>query len=131
MSKPDGGSLGPDERKAFEQRVSELDQRLNKASSESVAVKTSPPEEAKRQKALGYGMQMAMDLVLAPVLGAALGWGIDKWLGTSPFGLLIGLGFGIAAGILNLMRTYRQLQAEVGGDLGKDLPAGKDGDDDD
>ena len=87
-------------------------------------------DDARRHKMLGYGMQMAMDLVLAPVLGAGIGWGIDRFAGTRPVFLLLLLGLGIAAGILNLVRTYRQMQAEVGGDIGNDLPAGSDGDDD-
>jgi ATP synthase protein I len=125
----DPGKLSPDERKAFEQRVSELDQRLAKASADA-APKAKPLDDARRHKALGYGMQMALDLVLAPVLGAGLGWLIDGYTGTRPIVLLLGLGLGIAAGITNLVRTYRQMQAEVGGDLGKDLPAGENGDDD-
>jgi len=134
MSRPAGGSdpgnLGPDERKALQQRMSELDQRLTKASADVAAPKVQPLDDVRRHKALGYGMQMAMDLVLAPVLGAGLGWVIDRSLGTLPICLLIGLGLGIAAGITNLVRTYQQLQGMVGGDIGKDLPAGKDGDDD-
>jgi ATP synthase protein I len=126
----DGGKLSPDERKAFDQRVSELDARLSKAAAEAAAPKAAPLDDARRHKALGYGMQMALDLVLAPCLGAGLGWVIDGYTGTRPIVLLLGLGLGIAAGITNLVRTYRQLQGEVGGDIGKDLPAGKDGDDD-
>ena len=125
----DPGKLGPDERKAFEQRVSELDQRLAKASADT-APKGQPLDDVRRHKALGYGMQMALDLVLAPVLGAGLGWLIDSYAGTRPIVLLLGLGLGIAAGITNLVRTYRQMQAAVGGDIGKDLPAGENGDDD-
>jgi ATP synthase protein I len=126
----DGGKLSPEERRAYQKRMSELDQRLAKASADAAAPKGRPLDEARRHKALGYGMQMALDLVLAPCLGAALGWGIDSYTGTRPIGLLAGLGLGIAAGITNLVRTYRQMQAEVSGDIGKDLPAGSNGDDD-
>jgi ATP synthase protein I len=126
----DRGKLSPDERKAFEQRVSELDQRLSKATADAATPKVKALDDVRRHKALGYGMQMAMDLVLAPVLGAGLGWVVDSYLGTRPITLLIGLGLGIAAGITNLVRTYRQMQGEVGTDIGKDLPAGSDGDED-
>lgn len=125
----DRGKLSPDEREAFDKRVSELDQRLTKASADA-APKASTLDDPRRHKMLGYGMQMAMDLVLAPVFGAGIGWVIDRYAGTKPVFLLVLLGLGIAAGITNLVRTYRQMQAEVGGNIGSDLPAGKDGDDD-
>ena len=125
----DRGEISPDERKAYEQRLSELGKRLDNVE----AVRNKPvvkSDEVRRNQALGYGMQMAMDLVLAPVLGAGIGWGLDKLLGTLPVLLLVFLCFGIAAGVTNLIRTYRQIMAESGGNSGKDLPAGKDGDDD-
>jgi len=121
--------MSPEERKAFEQRVSDLGKRLDQAQSnptKPVAVH----EEARRNRAMGQGLQMALDLVLGPAVGAGIGWGLDRVFGTSPWLLLAFLGLGIAAGITNLIRTYRQIMAEAGGDLGKDLPAGRDGDDD-
>jgi ATP synthase protein I len=124
------GELSPDERKAFEQRAAELDKRLSQAG-DVKSQATAHRDEARRSRALGQGMQMALDLVLGPVVGAGIGWGLDKVAGTSPVLLLIFLGIGIAAGITNLIRTYRQIQAEAGNDIGKDLPAGRDDGDDD
>ena len=123
------GEISPDERKAYEQRLSELNKRLDVVE----AGRVKAPErndEVRRNQALGYGMQMAMDLVLGPVIGAGIGWGLDRVLGTAPVLLIVFLCFGIAAGVLNLVRTYRQIMAESGGNIGKDLPAGRDGDDD-
>jgi ATP synthase protein I len=123
--------LSPEERKAYQQRAAELDKRLGQAAASRNPSK-APLEEARRSRALGQGMQMALDLVLGPVVGAGIGWGLDKVAGTSPVLLLIFLAIGIAAGITSLMRTYRQIQAEAGTNIGKDLPAGRDdGDDDD
>jgi ATP synthase protein I len=39
------------------------------------------------------------------VVGAGLGLLIDHWLGTSPWGLVIFLLLGFAAGVLNLARS--------------------------
>lgn len=124
----DHGEMSPEEREAFEQRVVELDQRLSNATAEQ----RKPPvvhDDVRRNRALGQGLQMALDLVLGPVVGAGIGWGLDRLLGTSPVLFFVFLGLGIAAGILNLVRTYRQIMAESGSDIGKDLPAGRDGDD--
>ena len=125
----DRGEMSPDERKAYEQRLSALGKRLDDATA-GQARTPDPHDDVRRNQAMGLGMQMALDLVLGPVVGAGIGWGLDKVLGTSPWLLLVFLGLGIAAGITNLMRTYRQIMAESGGDIGKDLPAGRDGDDD-
>jgi ATP synthase protein I len=39
------------------------------------------------------------------VVGAGLGWLIDRWLGVSPWGLIVFLLLGFAAGVLNVMRS--------------------------
>ena len=38
-------------------------------------------------------------------MGAMLGWLLDRWLGTSPWGLIVFLLLGFAAGVLNVMRA--------------------------
>lgn len=63
----------------------------------------------------GYGqaLRMSTDFVAGVAVGAALGWGIDAVLGTSPWGLIVFLLLGFAAGILNVLRTAG-LVAEAG-----------------
>ena len=39
------------------------------------------------------------------LVGAGLGWLLDRWLGTTPWGLIVFLLLGFAAGILNVMRA--------------------------
>jgi ATP synthase protein I len=39
------------------------------------------------------------------LLGAALGWVLDYWLGISPWGLIVFLLLGFTAGVLNVMRA--------------------------
>jgi ATP synthase protein I len=39
------------------------------------------------------------------VVGAGIGWLIDRWLGISPWGLIVFLLLGFAAGVLNVMRS--------------------------
>ena len=42
-------------------------------------------------------------------VGLAVGYFADRWLGTKPWLLLIGLGFGIAAAGVNFYRTIKTL----------------------
>ena len=59
----------------------------------------APPGEPNAWKALGELSTIGMTLVIATVIGLAGGYYLDRWLGTSPWLTLIGLLFGIAAGI--------------------------------
>ena len=46
-------------------------------------------------------------------VGLAAGYFADRWLGTSPWLLLIGLGFGIVAAAVNFYRTIRTLNEQT------------------
>ena len=43
-------------------------------------------------------------LVAATAVGLAIGYGLDRWLGTSPWLTMVFTVFGIVAGFLNLFR---------------------------
>jgi ATP synthase protein I len=47
---------------------------------------------------------IGITLVASTAIGLAIGYGLDRWLGTSPWLTLIFTIFGIAAGFLNLFR---------------------------
>jgi len=78
---------------------------------------------------LGMAWRLSTELVVAVLVGAGLGWGLDKLFGTAPWILLIGLGFGFAAGIKTTLRTAAKMDAaSVNVPLGKDLPPEDDDD---
>lgn len=41
----------------------------------------------------------------AVIVGALLGYGVDYFVHTSPWGLIIGLGLGFVAGVANMVRV--------------------------
>jgi ATP synthase protein I len=86
-------------------RLKDLSRRIeaNRAASSHDDVAAAAAGPAKT----GYGMAMRMgaDFVAGVLVGAVLGWGLDRLLGTSPWGLAVFLLLGFAAGILNLLRT--------------------------
>ena len=63
-------------------------------------------------QALRYGIEIGASVFVGIVFGLL----IDHFFGTEPWGLLIMLGFGIAAGFINMMRAYRQLTAAASGE---------------
>ncbi|HMA72779.1 MAG TPA: AtpZ/AtpI family protein [Xanthobacteraceae bacterium] len=57
--------------------------------------------------ASGYarGFRLSSELVGGVLVGAAIGWALDRLLGISPWGLIVFLLLGFAAGVLNVMRA--------------------------
>ncbi len=54
--------------------------------------------------AMNLGFRVLAEFVSAVVVGALLGWQLDKWFGTSPLFLLVLLLLGTAAGFWNVYR---------------------------
>ena len=73
----------------------------------------APPGEKDAWKALAELSRIGMTMVLATVIGLAGGYFLDRWLGTKPWLTLIGLGFGIAAGFVNLFRSVRTAERNL------------------
>jgi ATP synthase protein I len=57
--------------------------------------------------ASGYarGFRLSSELVAGVLVGAAIGWALDRLLGISPWGLIVFLLLGFAAGVVNVMRA--------------------------
>ena len=54
---------------------------------------------------MARGFQLSSELIAGVVVGALMGWGFDRLLSTSPFGLIVFLLLGFAAGVLNVIRS--------------------------
>jgi ATP synthase protein I len=55
--------------------------------------------------ALGRAFRMSAEFVAGILAGGGLGWLLDRWLGTSPWGLIVFLMLGFAAGTFNVVRA--------------------------
>ena len=54
---------------------------------------------------MALGFRLSSELVAGVVVGAAIGWGFDRLLSTSPFGFIVFLLLGFVAGVVNVVRT--------------------------
>lgn len=64
--------------------------------------------------AMGLAVRVGVELAAGLLVGGGVGWLLDDWLGTRPFLLLVFFVLGAAAGMLNVFRTARALNAPDG-----------------
>ncbi len=63
-----------------------------------------PDEEPSLLKQLARLSTIGVTLVAATAIGLAIGYGLDRWIGTTPWLTLTFTLLGIAAGFVNLFR---------------------------
>ena len=79
-------------------------------------VKKLKPEVNSQAKMPGDAARAAIDFASASAVGTVLGYGVDAWQGTSPWGILVGLLIGVAAGIKMMFAEMARLdRAEEAG----------------
>lgn len=79
------------------------------------------------QTGIGRGYRLASEFVAAILVGAALGWGIDTIFNTRPWGLVLLLLLGFAAGVLNVVRATADMNRRTA--VPPDTPALRDDED--
>lgn len=99
----------PTDEAALSTRLDHLEQRLSKLRSTREFEKQQAGSEEQstqaRVSAMAVGLRLSSELVAGVLVGALLGWGIDRFLSTSPWGLIIFLMLGFTAGVINVMRS--------------------------
>ena len=55
---------------------------------------------------------VGIEIGVSIVLGMGIGWWIDVEFDVGPWGLFIGMAFGMAAAVRAFMRTYRMIMAD-------------------
>jgi len=101
----DRGQADTDEA-ALSARLQRLGEGLGQAR-QRAGRPSGEPGEDRATTASGYarGFRLSSELVAGVLVGAGLGWLIDRLLGISPWGLIIFLLLGFAAGVVNVMRS--------------------------
>ena len=96
------GSPGEADRAA---RLRRLGERLDQVGPAKLSEMRGGSRSGADPSALARGFRLSTELVAGVLVGAFLGWLIDRWLGTTPWGLLVFMMLGFAAGVLNVMRS--------------------------
>jgi ATP synthase protein I len=111
----DRGNARTDEA-ALSARLKRLGERLAR----DQAAQASDGRDEDRATASGYarGLRLSSELVAGVLVGAGLGLLIDRELGSSPWGLIVFLLLGFAAGVLNVMRGAGLVRGGTADDAG-------------
>jgi len=107
------GQMSPEDKAAFEGRVSDLGDRLGKVRAQRAADAHANLDAEMRGRGMAYGMRMAAELVAAVIVGGLIGFGLDRWLGSTPWLFLLFFVLGFVAGVLNVLRAYERMQKEI------------------
>ena len=98
----------PDDEAALSARLQRLGTRLDQVSRPS---ENGPgPRPAADYSAMARGFRLSTELVAGVLVGAGIGWLLDRFLGISPWGLIVFLMLGFAAGVFNVMRAAGVMQ---------------------
>jgi ATP synthase protein I len=92
-------------------RLQRLDQQLDRKRESAPGPEAGSGRSASHSGALGRAFRMSTEFIAGVIAGGGLGWLVDRVLGTSPWGLIVLLMLGFAAGVANLVRAANSLSA--------------------
>ncbi len=97
---------GKDSGDQLDQRIADAQARQNRGISNA------------QGRSESRGWAIGIEFVGVVLVSAFIGWAFDKWsgLGTTPWGMIIMLLLGFAAGVRRAMQTSAQFDADPGND---------------
>jgi ATP synthase protein I len=105
---PDMSESGPPD------PLARLGKRLDKARARRDGQPMPEPDNADLQRGAGLGFRIGIEFVVAIVIATGLGWALDRWLGTRPWGTIVLFFLGVGAGMLSVYRAVAGIRVPVG-----------------
>jgi ATP synthase protein I len=94
--------------------LARLGERIDKARAERIRKQPAVADRSALHQGLGLGFRIGIELVVAVGVATGLGWALDHWLGTRPWGMIALFFLGVAAGMLNVYRAVTRISTQVG-----------------
>ena len=95
--------------------LEDLDARIKAArAAEPGAAENEPRKDTGLGQGMGLGVRIGVELVAGLMVGTLIGWGLDRWLGTRPWLMIVFFFLGAAAAVMNVYRAARGLDDSVG-----------------
>lgn len=93
--------------------LDEIEARLRAARSEELE-RAGGRAGPRNPSGLGMAWRITVELVVAVMVGAGIGYALDRWLGTAPWLMMLFLLLGGAAGVMNAYRAAKGMDSSVG-----------------
>lgn len=117
----------PETGSAANKATADLEARIARARGQREAQAATEQTRQVDVSGMSRGFRLASEFVAAVIVGAGLGWLIDSFLSTRPWATIVLLLLGFAAGVLNVVRATREMNAATA--VPKDTPALRDDED--
>jgi ATP synthase protein I len=69
---------------------------------------------ARNVSGIGIAFRISIEFTAAVLVGVGIGFGLDRWLGTAPWFMVLFLLLGFASGAMNIYRVVQGLDSGVG-----------------
>jgi ATP synthase protein I len=86
-------------------RLKRLGERLREIDRREEGEQRAETASQKDMSGLARGLRLSTEFAAGVLVGVGLGWACDRYLGTTPWGLILFMLLGFAAGMMNVMRS--------------------------
>jgi len=97
--------MADDQKGSLEDRLKRLDAELAEKRKSDGAEEAAEARAAASRSGYAVAMKLSSEFVAAVIVGALLGYLLDHFAGTGPWGMIVFLLLGFGAGVLNVMRA--------------------------
>lgn len=97
--------MSSDQGDGLEERRKQLAEKLARLKAEDDADAAQEMKASETRKGMALGVKLSSEFISAIIVGALLGYLIDHFAGTSPWGMIFFLLIGFCAGVLNVLRS--------------------------
>ncbi len=94
--------------------LARLGERLERARATRGGEPAAGPDNAVDQQGVGLGLRIGVEFVVAVVMATGLGWALDRWLGTRPWGTIVLFFLGVGVGMTSVYRAITGIKVAVG-----------------
>lgn len=97
--------MADDREESLEKRRAQLGAELATKRVEAGVEHAIEAQAEVSRKGYAQAMKLSSEFIAAIIVGAVLGYVLDRFVGTAPWGLIVLLLLGFCAGVLNVLRS--------------------------
>ena len=94
--------------------LARLGERLDRARERRGGDRTTGEDASTGQRGMAVGLRIGVEFVVAVVVATGLGWALDRWLGTRPWGTIVLFFLGVGVGMTSVYRAVTGIKTAVG-----------------